>query len=103
MQTDSLIIRANTNNDHLNFALLLQNAKGSQFNLYRTSFAGFIANNQADFTLGIDDAKNKRQYNFGALLSQVPAGVKFVLKHDSLVLNYEPWEMAADNYIQYDS
>ncbi|HRH59852.1 MAG TPA: translocation/assembly module TamB domain-containing protein, partial [Chitinophagaceae bacterium] len=102
-QADSLTLIAKTNNDHLDFGLSLQDAKSSSFTLYRTSLNGFIANNQADFSLNIQDQKNKTQYNIAGLLSQAANGVKFNLKPGALVLNYDEWTAAADNFIQYDS
>lgn len=102
-QADSITIFVNTKNDRLDFRMQLLGAKSNKFNLHHTSLNGFVANNHADFFLDIKDLKNKIQYRFGGIVNQVPAGVKFVLKPDSLILNYESWYAAADNYIQYDS
>lgn len=102
-QADSIHIFANTDNKDLLFGIELQNAKSNNFILQRTALKGTLANDQADFFLNIKDAKNKTQYSFGGLVKQVPAGIQFTLKPDSLVLNYEPWKATSDNYIQYDS
>ncbi|HNP21714.1 MAG TPA: translocation/assembly module TamB domain-containing protein [Panacibacter sp.] len=103
LQADSINIFANSASRGFLFGLELQNARSNSFNLHQTALRGILANNQANFFLDIKDSKKQSQYSFGGLLRQVPAGVRFTMRPDSLILNYEPWSMTADNYIQYDS
>jgi hypothetical protein len=102
-QADSLTMLVNTDNNKLNFDAGFNHAKASGIELYKTSLAGFIIDNKANIDLDVKDAKNKTQYNVAGSLSQIPQGVKFSLAPDSLVLYYDKWNVAANNFIQYDS
>jgi hypothetical protein len=93
----------NTDENRLNFTSGFQHAKASDIELYKTSLSGFIADNKANIDLDVRDIKNKTLYNIAGSLSQIPHGIKFNLAPDSLVLYYDKWNVAANNFIQYDS
>jgi len=103
IQIDSLNTTVNTADNKLNFKTSVQDAKGGSLSTYHTAVTGFIANNKADISLDINDIKNRVQYNIAGVLEQISQGIKFSLKPDGLVLNYDRWNVAPDNYIQYDS
>ncbi len=102
-QADSITILANTDNAKLNFSADVQNVKSGSYNLYHTAMNGFIANNKADITLDVADKKNKPQYNIAGIAEQINQGIKFSLKPDGLLLDYNKWNVTADNFIVYDS
>ncbi len=102
-QADSVTMLVNTTNNQLNFNAGFQHAKASSIELFRTTLGGYIADSKANIDLDVRDRKNKTQYNVAGLLAQIPQGFKFSLAPDSLVLYYDKWAVAADNFIQYDS
>lgn len=102
-QADSINMLIKTDKNRLNFSTSLQNIKGGKLSTYRTSLAGFIANNQVNVALDVNDQKNKSQYNITGILQQITRGLKFTLQPGGLLLNYEKWAVSDDNYIQYDS
>ena len=66
-----------------------------------TTLHGRIANNLINFSLGIKEAKAKNKYKISGTLSQPSLdNYSFQLKPDSLILNYEPWSVNANNRIQ---
>ena len=73
------------------------------FQLYHTAVYGSLAHNKLSTTLLLKDKKAKNKYVLSGALSQVNNGVKFVFNPDSLLLNYQPWQIPADNFILYDS
>jgi translocation and assembly module TamB len=73
------------------------------FQLYRSSVYGALAHNKLSTTLLLKDKKAKNKYFLSGALSQVSHGVKFIFNPDSLILDYQPWQMPSDNFIFYDS
>ena len=53
--------------------------------------------------LRLKDKKAKNKYILSGALSQVNNGIRFVFNPDSLLLNYQPWQIPADNFVHYDS
>ena len=102
-QADSINVRVKTAADKLNFDASVGGARSGSLNVYHTSVAGFIAANKVDVTLTVNDIKNKTEYSIAGILQQISQGIKFNLKPDGLLLDYNKWAVAADNYIQYDS
>ena len=99
---DSVNVFAKTNADKLDLGVSFDDFKTGSLNLYKTNLTGYVANNQLNFDLGLHDKKDKLQYALGGLLSQVSNGVQFGLK-DSLMLDYDHWDVAQGNFIKYDS
>ncbi len=73
---------------------------GSSFDLYTTRVNALVANNKVDFSLGVDDQAGKNKYHIAGLFAQPTTGTYTVqLKPDSLLLNYQPWTVSANNLI----
>ena len=102
LQIDSLNVLAKTNADKLDLGVSFENFTKGSLKLYKTNLDASLAHNQLDFNLGSDDAKGKLQYALGGLLNQIQNGVQLGLK-DSLVLDYNRWNVAQGNFIRYDS
>ena len=92
-----------TSGKSLDYKISLADAGHKGFQLYQTSVYGGIANNKLTTTLMLKDKKVKNKYVLSGALSQVNQGMRFVFNPDSLLLNYQPWQIPADNYIHYDS
>ncbi len=54
-------------------------------------------------SLLLRDSRNKDRYRLAGQLDKLKDGLKFALNADSLLLNYEAWQVSRDNYFQYDS
>ena len=102
-QADSVNVLLKTVKDRLNFSASLENIKGQIVSTYHTSLEGFIANNKVNLALIVNDKKNKPQYTISGILQQITKGFNFTLQQDGLVLNYDKWAVAQDNFIHYDS
>ncbi len=96
-------IMAATKNDQLNYNVQMADGNGSGFDMYRTSVAGAIRDNHITTTLLLRDKKDKERYRLAGQLDKLKDGLKFALNPDSLLLNYEQWQVGRDNYFQYDS
>lgn len=102
-QADSVNVKVNTAADKLNYEASLQAARSGSISLHRTVVGGFVADNKVDMSLDVNDAKDSVQYNIAGVLQQIANGIKFNLKPNGLILDYDKWAVAQDNYIQYDS
>jgi hypothetical protein len=78
-----------------------QFATGASMIIYNTSVNANIADNQINFLVNLQDANDKNKYRFGGLFAQPENGV-YTLKMnpDSLLLNYDKWQMTADNLLR---
>ncbi len=102
-QIDSLSLVAQTAANRFNFGLSVNNIKTPSLTIYKTGLNGFVADNKLDFNLNINDSKNKEQFALGGIVNQIPGGAQFSLKPDSLLLDYQLWDVIGDNFIKYDS
>lgn len=102
LKIDSLNVFAKTNAEKLDLGVSFDNLTNGTFKLYKTGVDASIYNNTLDFNANTKDAKNAQQFALGGILNQIPNGVKLSLK-DSLLLDYDRWNVGAGNFIQYDS
>jgi hypothetical protein len=100
---DQLSATAGTKDNALNYAIQLGSVNWAGMDLYRSDIFGQLANNQFRNRIHMDDAKNKERFRLSSLLTDMPGGWKLSLLPDSLLMNYEPWNVSGDNFIQYDS
>ncbi|HEV8080144.1 MAG TPA: translocation/assembly module TamB domain-containing protein [Chitinophagaceae bacterium] len=100
-QINDIKLNAVTRNNQIEYVSSFSQLKSGTFVLYATNLNGTIANNLINSSLNIKDAKGKNKYRFSGTLSQPSLdNYTFRLKPDSLMLNYEPWSVNADNSIQ---
>jgi hypothetical protein len=98
-----LRMTAATAADRLNYGVTAKNVHLGSLLLYAPSVKGQLANNTLAATVLLKDAQEKDYYRLGATVAQVTDGIKMSLMPDSLLLNYQKWNVTADNYVQYDS
>jgi translocation and assembly module TamB len=100
---DQLSATAGTMDSVLNYAIQFDDARWAGLDLFRSGISGWMANNQFRNTIHLDDAKNRERYRLAGLFTGIPNGWKLSLLPDSLILNYDDWNVSRDNFIQYDS
>lgn len=98
-----LKIAADTKDTALDYSIDVAGAGKMGFQIYQSSLRGYLAHNKLVAAIELKDSKNKDRYLLGGEASQVNNGIKFAFNADSLLLNYERWDVSQDNYIQYDS
>jgi len=83
---------------------LQQFTSGKTLVLYNTSLNTSIADNKIDFALNVQDKSSKDKYHIGGLVQSKNSGeYLFSLKPEKLLLNYNKWNIASDNQIEYSS
>lgn len=99
----NVVVSAATANGQLNYGVQITDGNGSGFVLYPSSLTGAIRDNHLTTALLLRDIKGKERYRLAGQLDKLEDGLKFALNADSLMLNYELWQVNRDNYFQYDS
>ncbi|MEO7312012.1 MAG: translocation/assembly module TamB domain-containing protein [Chitinophagaceae bacterium] len=99
---DSLTLTANANGNALAYAATINGAGSKGFYVYKTAVTGDLANNMLNTNVDIKDIKGQSKYQLGAMIKQVPGGARLSFKPD-LMLNFEKWVVANNNFIQYDN
>ena len=96
-------IAAGTGDSSLRYAVSLADGHGSGLLLYKTSVYGAVANNHLTTSLLLKDKNDKDRYRLAGIVDQLNSVLKFSFDPDSLLLNYDRWQVSRDNFIQYDS
>ena len=97
----SVSIDAATAGGHLGYNLSVADGHGSGFELYRSSLSGVLQDNRLTASLLLKDRKNKDRYRLAGVLGQQTGDARFSFYPDSLLLNYERWQVSHDNFMQY--
>ncbi len=90
-----------TENDRLRYDLQMAGATGSGFSLHQTSLQGWLANDRLFATLLLKDEKGKDRYRLSGEMDQQADNTKIVLNPDSLLLNYDRWQVSRDNFFRF--
>ena len=96
-------VTVGTSDGRLNYNLRIDGGTGSGFELHRTWLAGSLHHDQLTSALVLEDTKGKERYRLAGQIDKLSEGLKFVFNPDSLMLNYDAWQVSRDNYLQYDS
>lgn len=101
---NNLRFSAATKASQLNYALAVDNAGSPSFMLNESSVTGNLANNELFTNIVLKDSKEKDRYHLAAKINQPDTNsYRFSLSPDSLLLNYDKWQISNDNFIQYDT
>ena len=100
---DNPDLTVGTKDGRLNYNLQIDGATGSGFELHRTRVAGGLQHDHLTTALVLEDTKGKERYRLAGQIEKLSEGLKFVFNPDSLMLNYDAWQVSRDNYLQYDS
>jgi hypothetical protein len=95
-------LKINTGNNALNYNLSVDEVKvGSSVDLLYTSLSGSAQNNKLGVSLQIKDVAKKERFRVAGALSVLPDEYRFSFNQDGLLLDYMPWAVNADNFLQY--
>ncbi len=97
-------ISAATADTALRYGVAMADGHGSGFMLYKTAVYGALAGNRLTTTVLLKDKNDKDRYRLAGRLDPQDNGAqRFAFNPDSLLLNYERWQVSRDNFVQYDS
>lgn len=96
-------VKAESGDKGLGYNIFIADAQQPGFQVYQTALFGALANNKLTTTLELKDKKAKEKYLLSGSLSSVKNGYQYVFNPDSLLLDYQRWQIPADNFVHYDS
>ena len=102
-QTNSVrngTIDINSRNERLNYAVNFDTLKYAKNTFYGTTLNGSAANDSLVINALTQDNKSRDWFGLNASVFVKDSTYSFRLK-DNLLLNYQQWNVAADNYIRY--
>jgi len=98
----NLKIAINTGNNALNYSFTVDDIKvGSSFDLLYTAITGSAQNNKLNIDAQIHDAAKKERFHLAGVVSALENEYQFSFLPNGLMLDYEPWTVGADNFIQF--
>ena len=102
-QVEAKVSSGGHDDGQFRYSVDMASGQGSGIALYKTSVHGWLAEDKLFTTLLLKDKKGKERYRLAGQLEKLIDGEKFTLHPDSLLLNYDKWQVSRDNYLQYDS
>jgi hypothetical protein len=93
-----------TNQDELDYSLTADQIKvGSSIDLLYSSITGKAENDKLNICLQVRDAAKKERYRIAGIISLLPDEYQFSFLQNGLLLDYTPWDVSADNALQFGS
>jgi hypothetical protein len=94
---DSLLFTLNSDKDAFNYKMRVKNLRIDTLHVSAVQIQGTLANNQHETELIIVDSFAKEKYRLAGSINSIETGFKFSLLNERLLINYEKWQVPADN------
>ncbi|WP_346238103.1 translocation/assembly module TamB domain-containing protein [Niabella insulamsoli] len=91
----------NRDSNQLAYALNIGSVKSPSIQLYNAAINGSAANNMLDVNVLLRDSKNQDKYVIAGNFKADNETYQFSLDPQKLLLNYDKWQVAQNNLIQY--
>jgi hypothetical protein len=98
-----VVVDIHTEKDSLVYNINIDEVENAQFKLPDTNLSGSLKNNIATYNLNVRDEKGKEHYLIAGNMKADNGTTEIHLNPDGLILNYDPWNIAADNLIRLGS
>ncbi|WP_316840482.1 translocation/assembly module TamB domain-containing protein [Pedobacter gandavensis] len=100
-KVDSTKLSIDNTNQKINYKLTVKSLQSSSINLYNTEISGDAVANNLGINIYLRDSKLKDKYLLGGTFQSINKDFRFNLDPQKLLLNYQKWVVAPDNYIQF--
>ncbi|RZJ64785.1 MAG: translocation/assembly module TamB, partial [Flavobacterium sp.] len=98
---DTTVININNDNNKIDYALTVKSLQSPSIALFNTEVSGEAANNALGLNVFLRDRQRKDKYVIGGTFQSINKDFKFSLDPQKLLLDYQKWVVAQDNYIQF--
>lgn len=85
----------------LDYSFIVDDIQNDQFQLPYTAITGQLKDNVAAYNLQLKDLKDVERYAISGTLKSGDGSSEVHLNPENLVLNYEPWQVAAENLLRF--
>lgn len=100
-KVDSTRLTVDNANQQLNYKVMVGHLQSPSIALYNTELSGQADNNLLGVNIFLRDSKLKNKYMLGGTFKSMGKNYQFSFAPDKLVLNYEKWSVAPENYLQF--
>lgn len=100
-KVDSTRLTINNDENRLNYNLLVKSLQSPAIALYNSQISGAAANDTLGVTIALRDSKLRDKYVIGGNFLALNNNYRFSLDPQKLLLDYEKWAIAQQNYIQF--
>lgn len=97
---DSVVLLVNSDADELTYFTKLEHLVADTIVIHQVNLKGNIARDSIRATLNVLDSLDEKQYRIGTQIARSGNMMRIHI-NDSLLLNYSPWNVPADNYLSY--
>ncbi len=98
---DSTKLSIDNTDQKINYKLTVKSLQSPSINLYNTEVSGDAVGNNLGVNIFLRDRKLKDKYLLGGTFQSINKDFRFSLDPQKLLLNYQKWLVAPDNYIQF--
>jgi hypothetical protein len=100
---DTTTLDINNDDQKLHYRLLVRGLQSPSISLYNTEINGDAANNLLGVNIFLRDSKLKTRYLLGGTFKSLNKDYQFAFDPEKLLLDYEKWVVAPENYLQFGS
>lgn len=100
-KVDTTTLDINNSAEKLNYQLKVRHIASPSILLYNTEVNGSAFDNKLDLNVFLRDRQLKDKYVIGGIFQSLNEDFKFSLDPNKLLLNYEKWAVAPENFIQF--
>lgn len=100
---DNINMILNNSDNALKFNLSFDKITSSSFRINKTRFKGTVQNNTMALNLIVKDQSDVDKFILAGVLSERDGQYRLCFNKDSILLNYDPWTVISDNFIEYGS
>jgi len=98
---DSIKLNVNNDAEKLNYKLFINSVTNTSIALFNTEVSGSAADNKLDLNVFLRDRQRKDKYVLAGIFQSINKDFRFNLDPNKLLLDYEKWTVAPENYIQF--
>lgn len=98
---DSVRLKVNNDAQKLNYDLTVRSIQSPSIVLFNSEISGSAANNQLDLNIFLRDRQRRDHYVIGGVFRSINKDFRFNLDPNKLLLDYEKWTVAPENFIQF--
>jgi hypothetical protein len=98
---DSIKLDVNNEAEKLNYRLFINSVQNTSIALFNTEISGAAADNKLDLNVFLRDRQRKDKYVIAGIFQSINKDFRFNLDPKKLLLDYEKWTVAPENYIQF--
>ncbi|ACU05664.1 translocation/assembly module TamB domain-containing protein [Pedobacter heparinus] len=100
-RVDSTRLNVNNTDQKLNYKLTIKSLQSPSLSFFNNEISGAADDNNLDLNIFLRDSKRRDKYMLGGTFKSFNKNYRFSFDPQKLLLNYEKWIVAPENYLQF--